>query len=120
MTSKQRLKITGEIREEAMAILSQSEILKNTVIWQEQQVEQHIKKYPDAKVAKMPYDKQMQVLRHADELFGRLNQSVVELRHLNDKYERLRLKVKEHYQKDLMPKCTDYIDPGLDGLDIAL
>lgn len=96
-------KLPRNLYDRALRILEQSEILKQTVIWQEKEVEKHVKEYPDDEIDGMDWQEKEAALKIADELFARLNQSVEELKKLNAEYDLLREEVKKHFGKDVMP-----------------
>lgn len=106
--------------EEAVEILVQSEILKETVFWQSEQVEKFVKEFPEEVIDKMTIEEQRENVRKAEELWARLNQSVKELKKLNDDYESLRLRVKKQYGRDIMPSLPPFTTPGLDDADVDM
>jgi hypothetical protein len=96
-------KSSPSLVEEAIVILSQSDTLKRTVIWQDQQVDKLVSKYSDDEFDALSWEEKEQHLRQCEELEGRLKQSVKELLALDAQYMALRKQVKEKYGKDILP-----------------
>jgi len=101
---------------EAMAILQRSDTLKQTVHWQNDQVNKLVKKYTDEEFEALSWELKEAHLRDCDEMWGRLNQSVKELKILDEAYNILRGKLKERIGKDIFPPLNGGI-PGLIGPD---
>jgi hypothetical protein len=118
--AEENQKPNQSLLDEACEILVQSEILKETVFWQSEQVEKFVNKYPDEVLNRMTTEEQLENVRKAEELWARLNQSVKELKKLNDDYESLRLRVKKQYGREIMPPLPPFISPGLDDADVDM
>lgn len=89
--------------EEALAILEQSEILKQTVIWQDEQANALVNKYPEEVFDTLSWEEKEKHLEECDEIAGRLEQSVKELAKLDAKYQELRVKLVKHLGRSVLP-----------------
>jgi len=110
-------KLPTDLYERALKVLEQSEILKQTVIWQGKEVDKHVREYSEERIEAMDWQEKEAAMKIADELFMRLNQSVMELKKLNDEYEKLREEAKKHFGKDVMPPVDGNIKGIIDPDD---
>ena len=102
--------IPKDILEEAIEMLRQSEMLKQTAMWQYEQIEKCLGNYTDAEFSELPWDEQQEFGRKSEELLGRMKVSINELKNLSDQYERLRIRLKEDYGDERLPPLRDNID----------
>lgn len=93
----------SRLYEEAVEILRQSNVLKETVDWLMKEVDRVCNRYSDDEVDGLSWEEKEQHLKEVDELSGRLNESVRTLDVLDEQYEKLRAKVKKLYGKDYLP-----------------
>lgn len=100
-----------DMYEEALEILAQSETLKQTVIWQDTQVEKLVKKYTEAELDALSWEEKEKHIKETEELYGRLMQSVNELKALDMRYQALKVKLKARFGKDFMPPLNGNITP---------
>lgn len=111
----------SKLYEEAVEILRQSSVLKDTVDWLIVEVEKVCNRYTDDEVDALTWEEKEKHLRDVDELSGRLNESVRTLDLLDEQYEKLRVKVRKLYGKDYLPPLGQVkkykIDPS-DEIDL--
>ena len=107
--------------DEAVEILRQSTVLKDTVDWLMKEVDRVCNRYSDDEVEELSWEERERHLRDVDELSGRLNESVRTLDALDEQYEKLRVKLKKLYGKDYLPPLGETkrykIDPS-DEIDL--
>lgn len=101
---------------EAVAVLQRSETLKQTVYWQNERVDKLVNKYTEEEFDALPWELKESHLKECDEIWGRLNQSVKELKDLDDAYNSLRSQVKDQMGEDILPPISGDIR-GLIGPD---
>ena len=92
--------------ERALAVVRRSEVLRETAEWQANEVEKFCKGTPDTEFELLPYDEQEKVVKKTEELLGRLNSSLHDLKALDEEYEAVRKIVNEHYKRNVMPPCS--------------
>ena len=95
--------LSPDLYSEAVAVLLRSENLKQTVYWQNEQVDKLVNKYTEEEFDALSWELKEAHLKECDEIWGRLNQSVKELKILDEAYNTLRVKLKERTGKDVLP-----------------
>ena len=104
-----------DILEEAIEILEKSEILKETAIWQSEEVSKLVGMHTEEEVEGLPWDEKERYMEQMEELWGRLRGSVMELKKLSERYEELRLRLKKEYGDERLPPLPpEEIDRLLD------
>jgi len=109
-------RIPKPMYDEALSILEQSEILKQTVIWQDEQVNRLVSKYTEEEFDELPWDEKEKHVKECDEIAARLEQSVKELKKLDEQYQDLRERLKKHFGSSVLPPLDGNL-PGLIGPD---
>jgi len=98
--------MSPDLYSEAVAVVLRSESLKKTVYWQNEQVDKLVNKYTEDEFDALPWELKEAHLKECDEIWGRLNQSVKELKILDEAYNTLRDKLKERTGKDILPPLS--------------
>ena len=99
--------------ERAIAATQRSLLLKETAEWQANEVEKFCQEHPDTEFELLPYDEQERIMKKSEELLGRLNSSLHDLKALDEEYEKVRKIVNDHYKKNVMPPTNGkgIVDP---------
>ena len=98
--------IPDSILMEAIAIMEELKILRNTSLWQHKKVEEFSKKYTDDEVEKLGWEEKERLYKLTDELAGRLYGTFKELKRLTGKYEKLRVRLEQEYGDTRLPKVN--------------
>jgi hypothetical protein len=110
----------AEMYLEAVEILDQAKILRDTAIWQDQQVEKFIERYPNEKLDLMDWESKEKFHKESELLLGRLNQSVKDLQKLGQRYNKARERARKLYGKDVLPPTTGFSIPDMDSGEVEL
>ena len=105
--------IPDSILMEAIAIMEELKILRNTSLWQHKKVEEFSKKYTDDEVEKLEWEEKESLHKLTDELAGRLYGTFKELKRLTGKYDKLRVRLEREYGDTRLPR----VDTDLKDLD---
>ncbi len=89
--------------EEALAIIEQSEILRQTVIWQDNQVNILMNKYSEEEFNALSWDEKERHYWECEEIMARLEQSVRELAKLDAKYQELQARLIKQFGRSVLP-----------------
>ena len=92
--------------ERAIDIARRSLLLKETAEWQANEVEKFVKEHPNSEFEYLTPEEQKRIVQKTEELLGRLNSSLHDLKALDEEYEAVRKIVNEHYKRNVMPPCS--------------
>src|SRR5271157_5066145 len=92
--------------ERAIELTKRSIVLRETAEWQANEVEKFCKEHPDSEYEYLTPDEKDEVFTKSEELLGRLNSSLHDLKALDEEYEKIRKIVNEHYKRVVMPPTT--------------